>query len=129
MVSLVRLYLHLDYEKDESYTPTRIAVLSGMDEARLIEVCEVELDKPLGWIPMNLGDTGKKNALNEDVLRTWCVQIQIRENCQNGKDTHLRGLKVYGRDEDTNSGSKRGMKHREETGVSELGGMWDVEIR
>jgi len=38
------------------------------------------------------GDDGK-------TLRTFLVQVKITENHQNGKDTHVRGLKVYARDE------------------------------
>lgn len=36
-------------------------------------------------------------AKNE--LRCFLVQVRIVENHQNGKDTHLRGLKLYARDE------------------------------
>lgn len=32
-------------------------------------------------------------------LRAFLVQVKIVENHQNGKDTHVRGLKVYARDE------------------------------
>lgn len=32
-------------------------------------------------------------------LRAFLVQVKIVENHQNGKDTHVRGLKVFARDE------------------------------
>ena len=33
------------------------------------------------------------------MLKTFLVQVKIIENHQNGKDTHVRGLKVYARDD------------------------------
>jgi len=32
-------------------------------------------------------------------LRAFLVQVRVVENHQNGKDTHVRGLKVFARDE------------------------------
>lgn len=32
-------------------------------------------------------------------LRCFLVQVKVVENHQNGKDTHLRGLRIYARDE------------------------------
>ena len=33
------------------------------------------------------------------VLRCMCVQIRVLENHQNGKDTHVRGVQLFARDE------------------------------
>lgn len=33
------------------------------------------------------------------ILRVFLVQVRIVENHQNGKDTHVRGLKIYARDD------------------------------
>ena len=43
------------------------------------------------------------------VLRAHLIQIKILENHQNGKDTHLRGLQVFARDEEE-GGKKVGGK-------------------
>lgn len=41
------------------------------------------------------GEGGKRRW---PVLRCMLVQVQIRENHQNGKDTHLRGLQIFARE-------------------------------
>ncbi|KAI4145144.1 MAG: hypothetical protein LQ340_006390, partial [Diploschistes diacapsis] len=35
----------------------------------------------------------------EGVLRCMCVQVRVLENHQNGKDTHVRGVQLFARDE------------------------------
>jgi anaphase-promoting complex subunit 10 len=40
-------------------------------------------------------------------LRAFLVQVRVVENHQNGKDTHVRGLKVYARDEKVRGGITR----------------------
>jgi anaphase-promoting complex subunit 10 len=47
-------------------------------------------------------------------LRAFLVQVRVVENHQNGKDTHVRGLKVYARDEKVRGGI---------TGLDALGGL------
>lgn len=37
-------------------------------------------------------------------LRCFLVQVRIVENHQNGKDTHVRGLKVFARDDRVRGG-------------------------
>jgi hypothetical protein len=32
-------------------------------------------------------------------LKAWLVQVKVVESHQNGKDTHVRGLRLYARDE------------------------------
>lgn len=46
------------------------------------------------------------------VLRAHLVQVKILENHQNGKDTHLRGLQIFARnDEDLGrNGQEHGMR-------------------
>lgn len=38
-------------------------------------------------------------------LSCWIVQMHIKENHQNGKDTHIRGIKIYALDEHTLGGT------------------------
>ena len=47
---------------------------------------------------MGGGEDGK-------TLRAFLVQVRIMENHQNGKDTHVRGLKIYARDERLGGGA------------------------
>ncbi|KAF1831670.1 galactose-binding like protein, partial [Decorospora gaudefroyi] len=87
LVRIVGLRLYLDFEQDESYTPTKIIFLAGSGMNDLQEWGEMRLESPRGWIWADFS--------NMPVLRAHLVQIKILENHQNGKDTHLRGLQIF----------------------------------
>ena len=103
LIRLLRIYL--DYKSDESYTPTKIAVMSGTGYHDLQEVCTMVLEQPLGWVEVDLGAGGTVNTGDDadrkggdpgdGCLRSWLVQVVILANHQNGKDTHVRGLQVF----------------------------------
>jgi anaphase-promoting complex subunit 10 len=207
LVRIVGLRLYLDFEQDESYTPTRIIFLAGSGMNDLQEWGEMKLESPRGWVwadfgnvdddddqgdegddgdgdarmldppPSNLlnnangGERGIPDASSDSennnphipqhtpipqsqhqnpnltpqipssslhhtvtptlprphprqpftalpqpphpprpqsprrprmpVLRAHLVQIKILENHQNGKDTHLRGLQIFARNDET----------------------------
>ncbi|KAK6592020.1 anaphase-promoting complex subunit 10 [Botrytis cinerea] len=69
-IRAIRIFL--DFEADESYTPTR-------------------------WIDVNLDHVG--GGSDGKTLRAFIIQVKVLENHQNGKDTHVRGLKIYSHDE------------------------------
>ncbi|MCJ1308501.1 anaphase promoting complex subunit doc1 [Agyrium rufum] len=126
-VSIVKLRIYLDSDLDESYTPTRMVFAAGMqgDSYGLVEFAEWKGEDPSGWVDIGLegcggvdeedyggmgGDDGGENEDEEveggnkmsgggGVLRCMCLQIRILENHQNGKDTHLRGVQIFARDE------------------------------
>ncbi|PVH95829.1 galactose-binding like protein [Periconia macrospinosa] len=50
LVRVVGLRLFLDFEADESYTPTRILLLAGSGMNDLVEWGEMRLENPRGWI-------------------------------------------------------------------------------
>ncbi|PWW74052.1 anaphase-promoting complex, subunit 10 [Tuber magnatum] len=87
-VNKIRMYL--DFENDESYTPTRMSVLSGTGYHDLQEVTTMNFEQPSGWIDVPL------EGVHEDGrLRTFLIQVCIHANHQNGKDTHVRGLQIF----------------------------------
>lgn len=49
-VSIERLSIYMDYAMDESYTPSKIQVLSGTGFHSLQEVVVIDLLEPQGWI-------------------------------------------------------------------------------
>lgn len=53
-----------------------------------------------------------------NTLRAFLVQVKVVENHQNGKDTHVRGLKIYARDEKSGGG----MAGMEDLVRGEIGG-------
>ncbi|KAF2008984.1 galactose-binding like protein [Aaosphaeria arxii CBS 175.79] len=50
LVRIVALRLFLDFDSDESYTPTRIIFLAGSGMNDLVEWGEMRLEQPRGWI-------------------------------------------------------------------------------
>ncbi|TPR10988.1 Pyridine nucleotide-disulfide oxidoreductase family protein [Aspergillus niger] len=73
LVAIVRIRVYLDFEMDESYTPTKMTFLAGMGGNDLVEFAN--------WEAM-------------------VIQMRIIENHQNGKDTHVRGFQVFARDDE-----------------------------
>uniref|UniRef100_A0A663E219 Anaphase-promoting complex subunit 10 n=1 Tax=Aquila chrysaetos chrysaetos TaxID=223781 RepID=A0A663E219_AQUCH len=63
--------------------PTPVTRCSGFEDQQL------ELVEPSGWIHVPLTDTHKKP------IRTFMIQIAVLANHQNGRDTHMRQIKVY----------------------------------
>ena len=50
---------------------------------------QLELVEPSGWIHVPLTDNHKKPT------RTFMIQIAVLANHQNGRDTHMRQIKIY----------------------------------
>jgi len=89
-VKVKRIRMYLDFENDESYTPTKMSVLSGTGFHDLVEVTKLDLERPTGWIEVRLDDVHEDGE-----LRTFLIQVAIHANHQNGKDTHVRGLQIF----------------------------------
>ena len=113
LVSIVHIRIFLDWEADESYTPTKIQFFAGMGVHDIQEFAEMSFEQPTGWIDVDFSNVGLiESADDEDadtpkdidwskrpVLRAFLVQVRILENHQNGKDTHLRAVQLFARDE------------------------------
>ncbi|KAL3879098.1 hypothetical protein ACJMK2_031411 [Sinanodonta woodiana] len=80
--------LYTDYKADESYTPNRISIRAGTQFNDLVEIEQVELCEPVGWVCVNMKD------VNEKPIRTFMIQIAVLSNHQNGRDTHIRRIKI-----------------------------------
>ena len=109
LVTIARLRVYLDLELDESYTPTRMLFLAGHSEYDIVEFAEWRvsnaLEGPRGWedIPLENWEHGEddesEEGRREGTLRCMFLQIRVLENHQNGKDTHIRGVQIWARDE------------------------------
>lgn len=102
--------IFLDFDNDESYTPTKMQFLAGMGVHDVQAFCEMTFEEPRGWIDVDFSQVGPVDShedgeeavvdwTNRPLLRCFLVQVRILENHQNGKDTHLRGLQIFARDE------------------------------
>ena len=106
-MSISQIWFYLDYKLDESYTPKKICIRHGttfhdLQDLHLLEVGE----DPSGWIKVDLSEAAAniaKNTLggysknsNDKSLRTHFIQVVVLSMHQNGRDTHIRQVKVFG---------------------------------
>lgn len=84
------VYIYTDYKLDESYTPSRISIRSGTHFNDLQEVEIVDLVEPHGWIVVPVRDV----RVEDTPIRTFMLQIAVIANHQNGRDTHMRQIKI-----------------------------------
>ncbi|CAM1509137.1 Fc.00g028760.m01.CDS01 [Cosmosporella sp. VM-42] len=104
-VGIRDIRFYVDYCDDESYTPTKIVFKSGTSENNLIEFASMTLDRPVGWQQVPI--VGAGGDPDGNTLVSYVLQMQILENHQNGKDTHLRGIKIYAFDNESAKGAGR----------------------
>lgn len=96
------LAIYCDYKMDESYTPSKISIRAGTHFHDLQEVHEMELEEPTGWVNVNLWSQlpgGERKTLG-----AYIVQLAVIANHQNGRDTHIRQIHVFGPREPTMRG-------------------------
>ncbi|XP_057421983.1 anaphase-promoting complex subunit 10 [Lotus japonicus] len=91
-VRLQLVVLYVDFKLDESYTPSKISIRAGDGFHNLKEIKSVELVKPSGWIYLSLSGVDPR----ETFVNTFMLQIAVLSNHLNGRDTHVRQIKVYG---------------------------------
>ncbi|GAN08222.1 anaphase-promoting complex subunit [Mucor ambiguus] len=82
--------IFIDYFQDESYTPKTIMVRGGTTYRDLQELDRVECEEFVGWVNI---DIASKNDGNP--FRVFRLQIAILTTHLNGRDTHIRQVKVY----------------------------------
>lgn len=95
-MSLVELAFYLDFKLDESYTPKKLALRVGTTFHDLREVHTVELEEPMGWVYLDLGYVASQQKQKNEYLRAHFLQVEVLAMHQNGRDTHIRQVKVYG---------------------------------
>lgn len=86
---ITAVYLYADYKLDESYTPSRISLRTGSNFNDLQELQNQELFEPTGWTAIHV-ENGKSRP-----VRIYMLQIAIVANHQNGRDTHLRQIRIH----------------------------------
>eukprot|EP01023_Acetabularia_acetabulum_P017293 TRINITY_DN1860_c0_g1_i2.p1 TRINITY_DN1860_c0_g1~~TRINITY_DN1860_c0_g1_i2.p1 ORF type:complete len:215 (+),score=17.32 TRINITY_DN1860_c0_g1_i2:70-645(+) len=93
-VRIHSVVIFLDFKADESYTPQKVQIRIGTNMRDMREVRTVEFEEPVGWVQVPLCQKGGKCA------QTFMVQIVVLCNHQNGRDTHIRQIKVFSPRED-----------------------------
>jgi anaphase-promoting complex subunit 10 len=82
--------IYADYKLDESYTPNRVSVRAGNHFHDLQEVELLDLNEPSGWVVIPL-----KEGVGDTPVRAFLLQVAVLSNHQNGRDTHIRQIKVH----------------------------------
>jgi anaphase-promoting complex subunit 10 len=84
--------LYLDYNLDESYTPKKVSIKMGMTLQDLKLVSSVEFSEPVGWCILPLLDDDSEST----TIKTHLVELSILAMHQNGRDTHVRQVQLFG---------------------------------
>ncbi|SCV70978.1 BQ2448_3740 [Microbotryum intermedium] len=91
-----QISIYADVARDDSYTPQKISIRVGTHHGDLHEVKWVDLHQPTGWQHLRIGNNGAEDPSSEqDPIRAHLLQVAIVSNHMNGKDTHVRGLRVF----------------------------------
>ncbi|KAG8344840.1 putative Anaphase promoting complex subunit 10 (APC10) [Trypanosoma vivax] len=112
--------LYLDYKEDKSYTPRKTRVQAGTHSGDMADIAVVTIDNPEGWVLIKTtsepevqghweADLEEQGARESELLETndysdfrengvWCTHLRVvlEENLQEGRDCHVRGLRVLG---------------------------------
>ncbi|OOQ87729.1 putative anaphase promoting complex subunit 10 (APC10) [Penicillium brasilianum] len=94
LVAVVRIRVYLDFDLDESYTPTKMVFLAGMGGNDLVEFATWEGDAPCGWVDVPLEGVGGRNGgwVREDMVRRKHRSKRTRQQVgRHGKDTRGEG--------------------------------------
>lgn len=111
-VAISHVCLYLDYSLDESYTPQQIRIQCGMTVQDLTLATQhdhVEFREPSGWciVPLCASRDALDDLLEQDQdlndedeelrpVRAHLVEISILNMHQNGRDTHVRQVQLFG---------------------------------
>jgi len=99
-MAIQKLSLHLSYKLDDSYTPAALSVRAGTSPGDLQEVRAVTLDRPDGWITFDVSSEPGDDGEGFKPIHAYILQVIILANHMNGKDTHVRGMRILGPIED-----------------------------
>jgi anaphase-promoting complex subunit 10 len=94
LVALTELRIYLDIKQDESYTPLEILIRVGLHRNDLCDLCTIELDRPSGWTSASLLD------IDDQPFPTSVLQLIVLSNYQDGRDTRIRSIRIFGLNED-----------------------------
>ena len=67
----------------------RISIRAGSHFNDLVEIEQIELSEPIGWVSVPLKDINSGKP-----VRAFMIQIAVLSNHQNGRDTHIRRIKI-----------------------------------
>ncbi|KAI3604593.1 anaphase-promoting complex [Moniliophthora roreri] len=99
-VAIQKLSIYLSHPQDDSYTPSTLAIRAGTGPSDLQDVRIITLEKPDGWLTFDVSSEPNEDGDGLKPVFAYVLQVIIVANHMNGKDTHVRGLRVLGPIED-----------------------------
>ncbi|KAH9870098.1 hypothetical protein J1614_007020 [Plenodomus biglobosus] len=91
LVRIAGLRLYLDFEQDESYTPTRIIFLAGSGMNDLQEWGEMRLESPRGWIWADFSGVGDPDSSDDESEVGDEPQLTIQDVASNTTGSRPQG--------------------------------------
>ncbi|KAI8888923.1 galactose-binding like protein [Backusella circina FSU 941] len=82
--------MFIDFYQDESYTPKTVVIRGGNSIRDLVDVLTFECPQTVGWVNADISE-----AARYELIRVFKLQIVIQSTHLNGRDTHIRQVKVY----------------------------------
>lgn len=102
LVAVVRIRVYLDFDLDESYTPTKMVFLAGMGGNDLVEFATWEGDGPCGWVDVPLEGVGGRNG---GWVRDEGVRRKRRSKSGAARRRTASGQRAPGIEHDSEDGS------------------------
>lgn len=90
-MSIVQLMLYFSLIADESYTPRFICIYAGHSPSDALFYKTLEVRNVNGWVSLTFEDSRPHDKL----LKCQYLKFVFPANHENGKDTHLRGIRVF----------------------------------
>lgn len=89
------IWIYLDYKTDESYTPNKLSLQIENSFHEWIDFKLIDFEEPVGWFKMTLEERNSKGDIIRPYLKIQGLQLVILGNMHNGKDTHIRCVKLF----------------------------------
>ncbi|AMD22665.1 HHL105Wp [Eremothecium sinecaudum] len=90
-VDIIQLAMYFSLFVDESYTSETIRLYAGHSPSDATYYKTLEVRNVNGWVKFTFEDNRADGLLKCQFLR-----IEVVTNHENGKDTHLRGIRMFG---------------------------------
>lgn len=94
LMRLQWLSIFMSFSGDESYTPSEILIRSGTGRHELLDVCTLKFLEPQGWQHLDLTRFLAPSETAR-LFETRLIQVQVLANHQNGKDSHIRSIRMF----------------------------------
>lgn len=92
---LSEVWMYLDYKTDESYTPSKVAIRIENSFNEMVEIIQKDFQNPNGWYKIELEEKNSQGEVIKPYIKTMTLQIVILQNTHNGRDTHIRNVKIF----------------------------------